>query len=349
METKILSTHTPIISTYPQHASLFSIIDIDQRSLSWIFHNYLSLFIHYHDNGGYGIDFCSQYFPWHKLRFSSCPLIVCRSYDKETLLSAFDLSEFIIKLINTESYVFFFRDVGNGRKHEVLISGYDLSTQKFLCHDFWGGFYGERWMPFEEIKINTNKIPHIDWAVDYLDGIWTLQKTSKYKEKDSFYYETVLNFTISDLIDCLEEHLGYKNNIRKILRKDDRKVGIEIYDIMITMLEKQKKNLVNRPFDIHAFHLLYEHKKLIKLALDNFIDNPFYKEKAILLVKEAEKLRNLVLYCNVSIRENQEYKKYNNILQSITSLKELEIDLFEGLIKEYNYSNENANNNILQY
>ncbi|MFD1887708.1 hypothetical protein [Paenibacillus wenxiniae] len=208
-------------------------------------------------------------------------------------------------------------------------------SKKFLCHDFWNGFYAAKWLSFDEIKINTNKIPHVDWAVDYLDGIWTIQKTNKYKEKDDFYYETVLNFTKNDLIDCFKEYLGYTNHVSKVLLKDNRRTGIEVYEIMIDMLGRQKVNLVNRPFDIHAFHLLYEHKKLVALAVKNYIDNPIYLEKAEMLVNVAEKLRNLVMYCNISIKEERMYKRYDSIIATIKHLKIAEEQLFDELINKY--------------
>lgn len=336
MTIKILETHSPIIATYPHHASLFSIIEDDPRALSWIFHNYLLLFLHHDEQGEYGIDFCSQYFPWHQLKFSSCPLILCRNYDTEILLKNSKLSDLIISLIDTESYVYFFRDIGNNNRHEVLVSGYDLSSQTFLCHDFWDDVFSEKWIPFNEIQTATTKVSHAEWAVDYLNGIWTLQKNPKYKNKDEFYYETVLNFNKEDLIHCLREYLGYENNVRQVLKKDNRIVGIDIYDTMINMLEQQKNNPINLPFTPHPFQVLYEHKKLMVFAIENFVDTYTHLETAKLLVEESKKLRNIVIYCNLSLASKQVYKRYDSIIESIKILKNLELDLFNALIKEYN-------------
>jgi len=108
---------------------------------------------------------------------------------------------------------------------------------------------------------------------------------------------------------------------------------------MIDMLKRQKRDLVNQPFAIHAFHLLHEHKKLVALAIKHFIDNPIYTEKAEVIIKEAEKIRNLALYCNISIKEHQSYKRYHSILESIQNLKESEKDLFNELIEKYDDSN----------
>jgi len=84
---------------------------------------------------------------------------------------------------------------------------------------FGGGFYSPQWLSFDEVKINTNKALHADWAVDYLEGIWSIQKKRNIKKKDYFFYKTVLNFNRNDLIDIFKEHLHYTDNISKILKK----------------------------------------------------------------------------------------------------------------------------------
>ncbi len=79
-------------------------------------------------------------------------------------------------------------------------------------------------------------------------------------------FKSLSNFSQEDLLDILKEYIGMSNNVRTILRKDNRYLGLEIYDVMTEMLEKQKNNMVGQPFAIHPFHLLFEHKKLLSLA-----------------------------------------------------------------------------------
>ena len=37
---KTLQVQDPLITTYPHHASLFSMLDMDTRSRSWIYHHF---------------------------------------------------------------------------------------------------------------------------------------------------------------------------------------------------------------------------------------------------------------------------------------------------------------------
>lgn len=329
MERIILPTHEPLITTYPHHANLFSIVDIDHRSLSWVFHNYLLVMLHGNaDTGEYGLDLCSQYYPWHQFKIATCPMLISRVYQKEIVTKKYTLSEFIIELIRANNYVYFIRDFEDGWSHETFITGFDLSSMEFLCHDFWEGIYSEKWIPFDQMTIKQDDLFHSEWATDYLNGIWAIQKTSQYKTPNSFYYETVLNFSKKDLVDILKEYMGETNLVRDILKKDDRWVGIEIYEVMTDMLEKFRQVNNNTPLAIHPFHLLYEHKKLLSKAINHFMNStPKVSKDIDALVNEALKLRNVVLYCNASIKKSGIYSRYDSIIESILKIKNMEMDL----------------------
>ncbi|MEC0171486.1 hypothetical protein [Paenibacillus graminis] len=344
MNKKILNLGKPLITTYPHHANLFSILDLDQRSLSWVFHNYLLIILHHDEKGGYGLDLCSQYYPWHKFKLATCPMLISRVYQKEIISSKWNFHDFLVELIKNENYIYFIRELADGRSHEVFISGFDLSRKEFLCHDFWNGVYGEKWIPFSEITLKGDSPFQKEWSTDYLNGVWAIEKTNQYKEPNEFYYETVLNFSQEDLLDILKEYIGMSNNVRTILRKDNRYLGLEIYDVMTEMLEKQKNNMVGQPFAIHPFHLLFEHKKLLSLATA-FTNSPSLKKESDLLINEALKLRNLVLYCNHFIAEKGIYKKYEAIIENIMKLKNIELAVMHLLIENISASSPSSKQN----
>lgn len=98
------------------------------------------------------------------------------------------------------------------------------------------------------------------------------------------------------------------------------------------MLEKQKNNTVGQQFVIHPFHLLFEHKKLLSLAI-SLTSSPSLKRESDLLINEALKLRNLVLYCNHFIAEKGIYIKYEVIIENIMKIKKIELAMINSLIK----------------
>lgn len=330
----ILETHEPIISTYPHHACLFSILDEDARSLSWIFHNYLLLMIHCdYETGGYGLDLCSQYYPWHQFKWATCPMIISRTYQKELIFSKWNLSDFIIDLLRQNNYVYFLRDLGSGFFHETFISGVDLDNKMFLIHDFFDGFYKKKWMPFDVICLKEDNAFYAEWATDYLNGIWAIQKTQKYQSVNQFYYETVLNFTKKDFMDVLKEYVGANNYIAYVLSKDKRFIGIDVYDIMIAMLEKYKK-VIKKPFAMHPFSILCDHKKLLSLAVKFvFGDNSKINKSMSKLVDDAHILKNMMLYCNYHIEKFNTYNKFDEIIRKIRELKITEFELMQSLLK----------------
>ena len=202
-----------------------------------------------------------------------------------------------------------------------------------MCHDFWDGFYGEKWLPYDEITAIEDANFHAEWSTDYLNGIWAIEKTDEYKQPSEFYYETVLQFSKEDLLDILKEYVGETGHIRKILRKDNRYLGSEIYDKMIEMLDMQKEGMKNMPFAVHPFHLLYEHKQLLSQAILEFFPDSSLKEQLEELIGEALKLRNLVMYMNEFIMEQGVYKKYNTLLAKIDELKQLECSIMMQVLE----------------
>ncbi|MBT2284100.1 hypothetical protein J7E78_11165 [Paenibacillus polymyxa] len=336
---KKLQVNEPLMTTYPHHASLFSMLDLDKRSRSWIYHNYLLVILHHNDEGGYGLDVCSQYYPWHKFKMSTCPMLITRVYDRDMILKQWELQDFIVELIQKNNYIYFLRNIPGGGKHEVFISGFDSDRKEFLCHDFWDGFYGEKWLPYDEITVIQDSNFDAEWSTDYLNGIWAIEKTDEYKEPSEYYYETVLQFSKEDLMNILKEYVGETNQVRSILRKDHRYLGSEIYDKMIDMLGMQKEGMQNQPFAIHPFHLLYEHKQLLAQAILDYLPDPSIKIRLEELVSEALKLRNLVMYINQFIMEQGVYKKYDVMLDKITELKTMELEMMKQVL-EYEYQSQ---------
>lgn len=329
---KTLKVNEPLMTTYPHHANLFSMLDLDQRSLSWVYHNYLLVMLHHNDEGGYGLDVCSQYYPWHQFKMATCPMIITRVYESEMVLSRWKLQDFLVDLLQKDNYIYFLRKRPNEMNHELFISGFDSDQELFLCHDFWDEIYQARWLPYDEIRLIEDSAFYAEWSEDYLNGIWAIEKTDKYKAKSEFYYETVLNFTKEDLLDLLNEYMGISNHVRSILRKDNRYVGIEIYDMMTDLLDMQKERLKNQAFAIHPFQLLYEHKKLLMQAIQEFFPELQLRDKLEKMVNDTLVLRNLVMYSNVFITEHGIYKKYDTILEKIKDLKAMESEIMTRIL-----------------
>ncbi|MCM3133468.1 hypothetical protein M3629_11730 [Paenibacillus polysaccharolyticus] len=339
---KTLQVQDPLITTYPHHASLFSMLDMDTRSRSWIYHHFLLVILHHNDEGGYGLDLCSQYYPWHKFKLPTCPMLITRVYEREIILKQWSLQDFLVELIRKDNYIYFLRNMPDGGKHEVFITGFDSDRKVFLCHDFWDGFYGEKWLPYDEITAIEDSNFDTEWSTDYLNGIWAIEKTDEYKQPSEFYYETVLQFTKEDLLDILKEYVGETDHIRTILRKDNRYLGSEIYDKMTEMLDMQKEGMTNMPFAVHPFHLLYEHKQLLSQAILEFFPESSLQERLEELVSEALKLRNLVMYMNEFIMEQGVYKKYNTLLAKIEELKKFECSIMKQVLEKEHSSELNV-------
>ena len=194
---KLLDVKYPLITSYVEHAALFSIIGDSEELKKWVYNNYIQLCI---INNDYSLN--PFFFPHNNLL--RCPLLKTKIIENDYR----NFHEIIREYINDGYYIYTSLDeyyiqtrdaYDIHLKHPVFIYGYDDIKEKIYLADFT---YPKQRYDFFDVSY-TN----IDRAYSSKQGIYDyMSKQSFYvicfKINKDLYYE----FHISELISLLEDY-----------------------------------------------------------------------------------------------------------------------------------------------
>lgn len=118
----------PIITCYPNHANLISVISQNENYTSWFLNNYIQLFA---DKNDYKKNLLRLDFYTNNL-WQSCPFVYYQKISRQ-FLSKFNTSiiDFCIEALELSSYIYFLVDV-------FYISNYQSAYKKWHnVHDIF--------------------------------------------------------------------------------------------------------------------------------------------------------------------------------------------------------------------
>jgi len=308
---KQLLINEPFINTSNIYGTLFSILSIDELTKPWVFSNFVQL--------RYVVDWDVYFFDNHDLIFEICPFLEKYSVDRNLLLKWSNFTDFIIELINNETYIWchidrfyipsFAQYKNQSDFHEILIHGYDITNNLIYFSDnLADGVFKKSFCTFEEMNfafINV-KSDH-----DYVTRVNLIKR----KIINNLYSYT---FNREHMLDSFHRYLFSKRNFDLINPSTNSIYGIKIYDNLITTVEYTKGK--NKDLDIRAFHLIWEHKKIMVERLKYLIDSSYLINSEELLSEyeiieqDSLILRNLVIKYNLINQSNLLNKIENRLL-----------------------------------
>ena len=279
LQRNILPVKYPMITTYNQHAHLLSILMNYHFTKSWIYSNYIQLYI----NRDYKHNWGDFYFPFpYELKPSdTCKWIISQKIKREIAVSKWEsITDFIIDNINSHNYIhimvnYYYVPLSDRYKkqyslHDMLIYGYDLNKKLFYVADFF--MYGKysyetiSFLDFEQAFYTYNQTTNRD----YLNGLIYL-----YSLNENCDYE----FSIHNIKNALKAYLhnimpeywnkyNYKNSENIVFNR-------EIYTTLKNYVTE--KMCEQSEIDIRPFCLLMDHKKMMNLRIRYLCDQGFYK------------------------------------------------------------------------
>ncbi|MBN2441341.1 MAG: hypothetical protein JXJ04_08340 [Spirochaetales bacterium] len=322
---KKLSVSYPPITTYTHHSNLLSIICNYKESLSWLFSNYIQIFIYK--------DFSKGKWGWGDFYFSNlghpfeaCPWIDELRISKEIINSKYvDVIDFIIDCINSNYYVnlmanaYFIKAYEKlyhniHHKHDLFVFGYDVKKKVVYAADF---FYKSKYeygpISFAEFKEAFTSCAE-DKSWEYLKHIKLFRFNDEYNYE--FYIDSIVKYIQEYLLITEPSYMYNKSHVA---------YGLNYYDVL-------KKNLSyhhavrNSDLFIPPFHLIYDHKRIMLSRLE-FLNSIEYlsltefqnfHDKYSNITFELESMRNLLM--KVIITKNTDYlDKAINILEKVPS------------------------------
>ena len=327
MKNELPIVPTPI-STYPGGNAMLSIVLSHPESLPWFYQSFIQIYANPRDDASVAGNFIQS-----DLGACECPFLSVNAFRSTLIDLKWDrFSDFARDCINQNHYVytwtnrFYIRPCQNYNKnhflHPILIYGYNDEERIFKAAGFFYGFYNYVEIDYDEVDAGYQnyELAENKWGIH---GAHLL-----------YYLNIKRTFQIQEVVTSLEDYLYgrdstnifYYHSLHEV--SNDMLYGIHFYDALDIFL---KRKLIDR----RPFHILYEHKKLMVQRLD-YISNQFGfpAENAIKayqdLMKECEKLRNMIL--KINIESDYGVEKQRKTSQLISELRCQETKVLENLI-----------------
>jgi len=314
----VLPTKYPLITSFPRHANIFSILQNDELILGWFFENYISLQIN--KISDLKLDFHIGYDSITILKY--CPFIIYDLQDRVLIDLAYsDILDYFIDKIDQDIYLYFMVDkfyISNYRQeygkkhiyHDILIYGYDKEKQVFYGADFFKGKYSQELISNDELR-NGYLALNIIIKEDWLNGVVELKPSNT----------RVYDLNIHKIRRNITEYLDSKNptihnELLFCYMTDDYYIyGLSIYHI----LNKYINNIIDNNndkynVDIKLFHVLYDHKKMMTMLAKYLQYEKYFKNEINYVILFDDLLKKTMILRNKLLKYNE--KKDKNILLS---------------------------------
>lgn len=333
---KILSVHYPSITGHPSTAGLFSVLENYENTKGWIYSNYIQLAAgvrNGHIYGGGSID--AIILPAYHAE-KTCPFIIHSLLTRKTVdIVSNDILDFIIKMIDTDNYLYLVADqsyfIPKKRKpfpHDMFIYGYDLENELLFVADF--SFSEADKYTYEEINMYDFKKGYEaiteEQDFHYYErggiGLFHFDINASYKFDHEFVKEQFKEF--KDSIDFSERFRSTDNPF------DRRGYGLSAYDILIEFLKQDGSEYWGMRKSLSVFR---DQKKLMVDRLQYMYEQEYLNDNS-LLTEYEEMLQQqngmLLLFLKYEITKEKKYIK--KLIQGLEEIKNREARCLEKLL-----------------
>lgn len=332
----LLPKISPLITSYPQYANIFSIVGDNENKMTWFYENMISLQAT-DDMNNFRLDFHVGFDS--KAMIGFCPVVYIDTYPRDIISKAYnDVTDFFVDQIDKERCLYFvvctnyipeyvgWRNEKIERNHDIMICGYDKEKQVFYAADFFEGPYSQREISFDDIRNGYNN-------VDAEGGDWMWGVKAMHTEKSAIY-DIKYDKLVVNLRDYLNSASPVKYNDLIFYRIDEESnsFGISVYEKL-----KQYVRYVESTggrFDRRVFHLLYDHKVLMKEMILH-ISKYGHLKNGDKHADEMDKISCMALILrNIMLKYNLTYNASTalRMIEQIDKIKARECEAIENLI-----------------
>lgn len=331
----------PLITTWPYHANMLSILSAYECCVPWILTNYIQIL----DRGWpiVWLDYCILDYnlignnPWLKektLKFNKTITNELITSQKTTI------TEFLINFIDKDYYVFIdalndFYIPGTTQYqknldsiHSFLIYGYNRNEKKFNI----GGHFESGKYQLTEITFENFDNAYFGSNKEYTDHIQFIKLGKPWDREDYKLDLKLIKQLLEDYLysrNTFERMAMYMNPVNKCVW------GISVYEKIIEYLtngiEGDKKRIDHR-----QFHLLWEHKRIlcelcIQLEQNNMINNgKHYIEE----FREIQKESLIILNMTLKFLFTHKHEIIKKIVILLQKNRQREINVIEKIIND---------------
>lgn len=295
IERIVLPTVSPYFSVYNWHANLQSIILNHPDWSSWIYSNYIQIYMDTRPE----ITFTDFFLNNGLIHTASCPFVEQNSISRKIISKVTGLINFIVECIRNENYIYLLADISkiphysvhSPRYHEIFLYGFDIELELIFIADYIQGKYIQFSASFKEIEEAINGAN--DKESDHLQHI----ETWKYLPKSNYSFDIIhVRNQIFEYVNCVNSSDKYR---QKATPHPFRTFGLNVFHIIINHLQDVQNS--KGWLDIRPFYLLYTRYKLMCDRLKYMEENKYignidgYFETYLKLSRLAQISSNLVL------------------------------------------------------
>ena len=334
MTAVLLPIKHPPLTGYVHHAYPLSIILNNPASLPWLYSNYIQL--HYdptQGNSALAFNFFHYYYP-HNGGFI-CPFLKHMWFSKRMIVEFGRLDTFIKDSIDRGYHVYFFCDEhyipnrsshlnGTHLAHDILISGYDEKSREYAMQGYdENGTYRLSKATFEQMEMAFRPSEHM--SKDYHDNVQLFGAG-----------EPDWQFRLEPVIELLKDYvLSRDTSLRYGLRRDRRSdlFGMRVYELFQAYADAVLS--CRQGLDIRAFHLLWEHKRLMLARIRWLMDNGWLPHDPRLIADygQVERMAFEIRGHAVKTAASQETAYMQTAVSELRSMEDQEVAVLTHVIE----------------
>lgn len=330
MSIKKLPIKYPLITSYPEHANLFAVLQNNENSLSWILNNYIQIYIE--------IDNPLRPFFYRHFNFDICPYTDYQKIGRDIVSKKWnEFTEFVTDALEMGYYIFVYLDTfyinasSSYKKihfeHPTLIWGYDSIKGTINTADFYKDCkYIFTYDSFQNINQAFKSTPNkwsIFWARRYVGH----DDVILYRNREDCEY----TFDIKLVVTLLQDFILSKNTYEKLgsyesqyFRNKKCVFGISIYNSIKNYLQGSAIQIEFIPPTV--FSILLDHKVLMVERIKYLGNNGYLMNVNTYLCLYEDILLNTRILLNLCLKFNLTHNIdiINRIISMIPLLEEKE-------------------------
>ncbi|SFF39845.1 hypothetical protein SAMN04487969_13354 [Paenibacillus algorifonticola] len=333
MTKKMLPITIPIVVGYKRYSHFLAVMSNDSKSHAWILNHFIQLYTDkpFEKDIHWLSFYLGEPLIW---RHNNNPWIYTQEIELSLINQLTPLDEFIISCIDSNQYVYincdyFYVPYSNfygkvNRRSQLLITGYDLEKNEFTLMDYFNAQY-------MAVTISIPALVHAAKQGIYGQAL-NRSKIVVIELNQVEHYEFNLSLASKLLKDYLYARNSYERMPLFTKPREQAAFGIDIYADLQHFLDRIEQQ--STPHSSLPFHILYEHKKCMRLLFDYLIKmgsiepSAALAEEFSLLVEKTLVLRNLYFKLEIS----EDLLLIGKMKQGVETIKALEISALEKLI-----------------
>jgi len=344
MTNKELPICYPPISSYPQHAYYLSIMCNNEDCLSWIYCNYIHIFLMDLETSVFMDYFVStpehHFHPWFK---------ASQRLSRDLILSSIpNFIKFFQEQIELGYYIWLHIDEfyiscsaayqKQSHPHACLLYGFDDKKENFNIAGFFkNGKYSMSTVSYSEVEqsflyCNTNDC---DASTEHLKDLHLLKLRPNYHNGQPYQFD--MEFIAKQMLEYYESKNPI-HNFRSYYSTNlyhDWTCGLSIYKKLnncLTLHLDKKMNIDRRPFYIN-----WEHKKLMLARIEYIRTHNYYDFVPMVYdgYKELERNTNIILYLFLKYQITQNDSCIYSAKNLLDDVYRTEKQLLEGLLEDF--------------